>query len=139
MKLLQLLGVSINVLPAIAGAASMQADSASKLPASSIGSSTALEMSAVLAGVILLILVLAWLMKRLGNFPSAGKGMVKIVGGVSLGPRERAVVIEAGSKRILVGVAPGRVQTLCHLDNNDDESEGEFSDQLDAQLKSDEK
>jgi flagellar protein FliO/FliZ len=139
MKLLKLLGVSIGVLPALVGAASTQADSASKLPASSIGASTALEMAAMLTGVILLILVLAWLMKRMGSFPSAGKGMVKILGGVSLGPRERAVVLEAGKKRILVGVAPGRVQTLCHLDGSDEDTIGEFSDQLDAQLQSDEK
>ncbi len=139
MKLLSLLGVSISVLPALVGAASTQAESSSKLPATSIGTSTALEMTAVLTGVILLILVLAWLMKRLGSFPSAGKGMVKILGGVSLGPRERAVVVEAGNKRILLGVAPGRVQTLCVLDNNYEDSAGEFSDQLDAQLQSEEK
>jgi flagellar protein FliO/FliZ len=139
MKLIWSLGVGAGVLPTLVGAASTQSDSATKLPASNIGASTALEMAAVLAGVILLILVLAWLMKRLGNFPSAGKGMVKIVGGVSLGPRERAVVLEAGKKRILVGVAPGRVQTLCHLDSSDYESDEEFADQLDAQLQGDEK
>lgn len=139
MKLQRLLGVSIGVLPTLVGAASTQDDLASKLPASNIGTSTALEMAAVLTGIILLILVLAWLMKRLGSFPSAGKGMVKILGGVSLGPRERAVVLEAGKKRILVGVAPGRVQALCLLDDIDEDSAGEFSDQLDAQLQSDEK
>jgi flagellar protein FliO/FliZ len=139
MKLLRLLGVSIGVLPTLVGAAPSQADSATKISAGTIGAGTALEMVAVLTGVILLILVLGWLFKRLGNFPAAGKGVVKVVGGVSLGPRERAVVLEAGNKRILVGVAPGRVQTLCHLDSSDEDSAEEFSSQLDAQLQSDDK
>ena len=139
MKLLRLLGVSIGVLPTLVGAATAQPESSSRLSATSIGTSSALEMAAVLTGVILLILILGWLVKRVGNFPSAGKGMVKILGGVSLGPRERAVVLEAGDKRILVGVAPGRVQTLCLLDNSEESSVDEFSTALDAQLQGEDK
>jgi flagellar protein FliO/FliZ len=141
MKYLSLLGVSMSVLPALLAGAPVQSESSSKLPVSNFGASTALEMVAVLTGVVLLILILGWLIKRVGNFPTAGKGIVKVVGGVSLGPRERAVVIEAGDKRILVGVAPGRVQTLCLLDDDisdglvaESSSENEFSNQLDAQL-----
>jgi len=141
MKNISLLGVSMSVLPALLAGAPVQTATSSKLPVSNFGTSTALEMVAVLTGVVLLILILGWLIKRVGNFPSAGKGMVRIVGGVSLGPREKAVVIEAGDKRLLVGVAPGRVQTLCLLDNSvtedvpvDFDSESEFSNQLDAQL-----
>lgn len=98
-------------------------------------------MAAVLAGVVVLIIGLGWLMKRVGHFPAAGKGMVRILGGVSLGPREKAVVIEAGNRKLLVGVAPGRVQTLCVLDSSDtqeypetEDVSAEFSTQLDAQL-----
>jgi flagellar protein FliO/FliZ len=103
-------------------------------------------MASVLTGVIVLILVLAWLFKRLGNFSPAGKGVVKIIGGVSLGPRERAVVLEAGDKRLLVGIAPGRIQTLCMLDadagskvSTGDAVDGDFSSRLDAQLQDDAK
>lgn len=141
MRYLTLLGVSISVLPALLAGAPVQSETSPKLPMSSFGASTALEMVAVLTGVVLLILILGWFIKRVGNFSSTGKGMVRVVGGVSLGPRERVVVIEAGDKRLLVGVAPGRVQTLCLLDNNvtehlpaDSDSENEFSNQLDAQL-----
>ncbi len=132
MKYLRLSGVIFNFLPALLGAAPVPSESASKLPVSSVGSGAVLETAAVLTGVILLILVLGWLFKRMGNFPSAGKGMVRILGGVSLGPRERAVVLEAEGKRLLVGVSPGRVQTLCLLDNS--VTDGEFSNKLDEQL-----
>ncbi len=139
MKILRQLGVIMGLLPALVGAVPTQSEPVSELTASGIGTSAALEMAAVLVGVILLILILGWMIKRIGNFPSAGKGIVKILGGVSLGPRERAVVLEAGGKRILVGVAPGRVQTLCLLDNSDVDAEVEFSSQLDEQLQGEEK
>ncbi len=142
MRYLLRLGVSAGIIPAMLGAAPVQSESANRLPASAIGSGSVLEMAAILTGVIFLILILGWLIKRVGNFPSVGKGMVRILGGISLGPRERAVVLEAGGKRILVGVAPGRVQTLCVLDSSvdeDDITEEVFSGQLDAQLQGEEK
>lgn len=64
--------------------------------------------------VILLIFGLGWLVKRLGMVPGS-KGMVRILGGVSLGGRERALILEAEGRRILVGVAPGQVNFLMHL------------------------
>ncbi len=142
MRYILLSGAVFGLIPSLLAAAPAQPESGTKVPVGGIGTGAALEMAAVLAGVILLILVLAWLVKRIGNFPSAGKGMVRILGGVSLGPRERAVIIEAGDKRVLVGVAPGRVQTLCLLDSGvsaDDIADGGFSGQLDAQLQGDEK
>jgi flagellar protein FliO/FliZ len=137
----RLLGLIISAMPAVLLAAPTQTDSASKLATNPAGTGVVLEIAAVLAGVVILIIGLGWLMKRVGHFPTAGKGMVRILGGVSLGPRERAVVIEAGSKRLLVGVAPGRVQTLCVLGEADTQNDistedvsEEFSTQLDAQL-----
>ena len=71
-----------------------------------------LETAGGLVLVVVLILGLAWLVRRTGHMPGAGKGLVRVLGGVSLGPRERAVVIAVDDVRLLVGVAPGRVQTL---------------------------
>ena len=134
-------GVVMNALPAMLAAAPVSSETIPGLPTSTTGSGVVLEMAAVLAAVILLILGLGWLIKRVGNFPVAGKGMVRILGGVSLGPREKAVVLEAGNRRLLVGVAPVRVQTLCVLSESDTEHDlsveagsTDFSTQLDAQL-----
>ena len=62
--------------------------------------------------IVLLIFLLGWLVRRYGKLPIAGKGEINVVGGVSLGPRERAVLLQVGDTRLLVGVAPGWVQTL---------------------------
>ena len=75
-----------------------------------------LEAISGLLLVLLLIMGLGWAVKRLGITP-ANKGVVRIIGGVSLGARERALVLEADGKRILVGVAPGQVRPLMRLDD----------------------
>ncbi|MCP3671180.1 MAG: flagellar biosynthetic protein FliO [Gammaproteobacteria bacterium] len=138
---MRVLRQSVVIMSALLLVAPVTAETIPSLSASTTGTGVVVEMIVVLAAVILLILGLGWLIKRVGNFPAAGKGMVRILGGVSLGPREKAVVVEAGNRRLLIGVAPGRVQTLCILDDSDLEldpdreaSTSNFSAQLDAQL-----
>ncbi|MEW8507798.1 MAG: flagellar biosynthetic protein FliO [Candidatus Thiodiazotropha sp.] len=71
------------------------------------------------AGGLLLVLAIivggAWLFKRYAQLPMGGKGLVRVVGGVSLGTRERAVLVEVENNRLLLGVAPGQVRTLYVL------------------------
>jgi flagellar protein FliO/FliZ len=83
---------------------------------SSLGAGAMLQSAGGLLLILALILGLAWLLRRFGRLPQVGKGMVRVVGGVSLGPRERAVILQVGETRLLVGVAPGRVQTLHVLE-----------------------
>jgi flagellar protein FliO/FliZ len=90
-------------------------EGAPHIPKSPLGTAALLETVLVLILIVGLILGLGWLVRRTGYAAGAGKGMVKVLGGVSLGPRERAVVLQTGDTRLLVGVAPGRVQILCLL------------------------
>ncbi len=104
-----------------------------ELAASPIGSGALFETMVGLIVIIALIFGLGWLFRRFGKLPIAGKGMVSVLGGVSLGPRERAVVLQVDGIRLLVGVAPGRVQTL-HVLNDGPDSGDRFSEQLDSAL-----
>jgi len=81
--------------------------------------------------VLGLMLGLAWLIKRYVQVPGIGKGQVQIQGGVSLGAREKAVLLSVEGRRLLVGIAPGRVQTLLVLDE-DNGQELAFAEQLEA-------
>lgn len=74
-----------------------------------------LETFIGLAIVIGVMLALAWLVKRFVQLPGMGRGQVQVLGGVSLGAREKAVLLSVDGRRLLVGVAPGRVQTLLEL------------------------
>jgi flagellar protein FliO/FliZ len=70
------------------------------------------QVTAGLAVVLALFLFAAWTLKRFGPLRGAGAGAVRIVGGVSLGQRERAVLVQVGDSLLLLGVAPGSVRTL---------------------------
>ncbi|MFJ3058410.1 flagellar biosynthetic protein FliO [Herbaspirillum sp. NPDC087042] len=69
-----------------------------------------------LAAVLALMAAVAWLLKRFGLTQGlAGNAVAKVVGGVSVGTRERVMVVEVGEQWIVVGVAPGRVNALATL------------------------
>lgn len=71
-----------------------------------------------LALILLLIFGLGWMLRRFGRLPLKSNAMISIIGGVSLGPRERAVLLQVEGTRLLIGVAPGRVQILHHFNND---------------------
>ncbi len=68
-------------------------------------------------GVVLaLVLLLAWLTKRFSRSRLSGAHGLRLLGGISLGAKERIVLVQAGDVQLLVGVAPGRLQTLHVLE-----------------------
>ena len=85
--------------------------------------------------VIALIGFLAWLLRRLGRVQGGAAGGLRVLGGLSLGARERVVLIQVGGRQLLLGVAPGRVQTLHVLDEPLPEAHsGNFAANLKAAL-----
>ena len=65
-----------------------------------------------LATVVVLIFALAWAARRFGRMQSLPIGALRVLGGLSLGTRERVVLIKVGDTQLLLGVAPGRIETL---------------------------
>ena len=77
----------------------------------------------VLLGLLAVLAVLgaiAWLLKRFNLSRIAGNAPVKIIGGVSVGNRERVIVVEVADQWIVVGVAPGQVNALSTLARPED-------------------
>lgn len=79
--------------------------------------STGMIMQAIfgLAIVLGLLVGAAWLLKRFNPVMAGQAGQVRIVGGVSVGSRERVIVVEVADQWIVVGVAPGSVNALSTL------------------------
>ncbi len=65
--------------------------------------------------VLALMAGVAWLLKRMGVTGVAGSNVARVIGGVSVGNRERVVVVEVADQWIVVGVAPGRVNALSTM------------------------
>ena len=68
--------------------------------------------------VISFIFLMAWLMRRSGRFSYGSGQIIKIISSMSLGMREKILVIEVGGENIVVGVAPGQIRTLHVLKGN---------------------
>src|SRR5450830_116177 len=106
----------IAVIPAALAAGAVQA--AEQQPAAALPSTTGsiFTMLLGLIAVLALMVGIAWLFKRSGLAPNTnGNAVAKIIGGVSVGTRERVMVIEVADQWIVVGVAPGRVNTLATM------------------------
>ncbi len=72
--------------------------------------------------VLLVIVGLAWLLRHVVSFQPTMNGQLRILGGLSMGPRERVVLVKIGDTQMLLGVSPGRIQTLHVLDKPVSES-----------------
>ncbi len=67
--------------------------------------------------VLLVIAGIAWVLRRV--LPGQGlsqTGVIKQVGGVQLGPRERVVVLEVSGRWLVVGVSPGQMTALGEVE-----------------------
>jgi flagellar protein FliO/FliZ len=109
-----------------------QGEASSRLAESPLSTANLLETALGLVAVLAIMLVLAWLVKRYVQVPGIGKGQVQVLGGVSLGAREKAVLLSVAGRRLLVGIAPGQVRTLIVLDAEDDDTGADFDRQLRA-------
>jgi len=72
-------------------------------------------MQVLLALLVVLaaIWAFAWFLRRFAPGQSGASGVLKVMGGVMVGPRERLVVVEVGDTWLLLGVASGHV-SLVH-------------------------
>ncbi|MDP3088728.1 MAG: flagellar biosynthetic protein FliO [Methylotenera sp.] len=75
-----------------------------------------LKMVLGLAVVLAVMALISWGIKRMMPGVANKQSIVRVVGGVSVGPRERVVVLEVAGRWIVIGVAPGKISRLGNLD-----------------------
>jgi len=66
--------------------------------------------------VVALIIGLAWLLRRLPGMGSNTGDGIRMITGISLGNKERAMVIEVNGQQLLLGVTSGAVSLLYTLE-----------------------
>ncbi|HQN64419.1 MAG TPA: flagellar biosynthetic protein FliO [Methylophilus sp.] len=95
------------------------------LPIQALAASTAtgisptgsmLKMVLGLAVVLAVMALVSWAVKRMLPGAMGQQSAIRIVGGVSVGSRERVVVLEVADRWIVVGVAPGQVNGIANLE-----------------------
>ena len=79
---------------------------------------TSTGVAQMLLGMLMVLAMLAgtlWLLKRLALPRGSASGMLRVVAGTPVGPRERVVILEVGGTWLVLGVAPGRVSALAEV------------------------
>jgi flagellar protein FliO/FliZ len=71
-----------------------------------------LQVVIALGIVLLAIVACAWVLRRLSPGNLGGRGLLRIVGAVMVGPKERVVLLELGDTWLLLGVAASNVSLL---------------------------
>jgi flagellar protein FliO/FliZ len=113
-----LIGLALSTWAGFAGAADkpFAAPQLNHAPTSATGGLAQVTFSLLL--VLAVIFGAAWALKRLRGVGQRGASTLRIIANLSLGPKERAVLIQVGQQQLLVGVAPGQVTTLHVLTEN---------------------
>ena len=112
-------------------------------PADPLSIGNMLNMLFGLVFVIAMIFALAWIVKRMGGIQLQNNQRLRLLGGLSLGARERVVLVQVDNKKLVLGVAPGQVRTLHVMEgeieepiNNAASTDNRFKDKLLQALKS---
>ncbi|HHA2228813.1 TPA: flagellar biosynthetic protein FliO [Enterobacter ludwigii] len=76
--------------------------------------SVLMTVTGALALIVLLMIVLAWAVRRSGlsRRLNAAQGTITLVATQSLGPRERLVVVDVGEQRLVLGVTASQIACL---------------------------
>lgn len=79
----------------------------------SVGSVTQLTLS--LIAIVVLILAISWALKRLKLAGPRGSGEIAVLDELSVGPRDRIVLLRVGESQVLVGVSASGLVPLTPL------------------------
>ncbi len=112
---MRLLSVSLALVLSSATAAAQTVKPVAPAAESAASAGSLLQVLLGLVAVLAVMAAAAWVMKRLGVARAMAGTPVKVIGGVSVGGRERVVVVEVADQWIVVGVAPGSVNALSTL------------------------
>lgn len=72
-----------------------------------------------LALVIVLFLICVGLLRKFNIGSISDTRRMQIVAGVSLGMREKVVLLQVGAKQLVLAVTPGRIETLAVLEGDE--------------------
>ncbi|HDZ55825.1 MAG TPA: flagellar biosynthetic protein FliO [Pseudomonas xinjiangensis] len=112
---------------------------ASSSQSSLVGQLVQLGLGMIL--VVGLIFLMGYLLRRVGPLAPQGGQHIKLVSSLPMGPRDRLLLVDVGGKQLLIGVSPGRINTLHVFDEPvaDVTAErgvtGDFAQKLQAMLK----
>ena len=83
-----------------------------------IGVTNYVQMLFGLFAIVIFIFAVAWIIKRMGTLNPNHSTHLKIVAGLSVGQREKIVVVQVMDEQFLVGITQSNIQLLNKLDKS---------------------
>ena len=99
--------------------AALSATDIPKQPARTVASGDIAQWSIGLLIVLGVFFLCVWGVRKLTGLTVGGAEKIRVVGGLSLGLREKVIVLQVGKKQLVLGVTPGRIETLHVLEGDD--------------------
>lgn len=69
--------------------------------------------------VLSVFFLCVWGVRKLSGLTVSGAEKMRVIGGLSLGLREKIILLQVGKKQLILGVTPGRIETLHVLEGED--------------------
>ncbi len=84
-------------------------------PASPLSAGSLAQLTLSLLAIVALILAISWALKRLRLAGPRGSGEIAVIDELSVGPRDRIVLIRVGDAQVLVGIGASGPVSLTPL------------------------
>ncbi len=132
MKSRLVITVALALLPALCGAAEKPGLASGEI----IDAAYLIKLGAGLAAVIGLFITMAWIMRNMGVGMVSKDGVekLKVKAALSVGNRERILLIDACGDQVLIGITQERIDTLHVIPAKKAQTHAEFSAELEKRL-----
>ena len=127
--------VALVLLPVLCGAAEKPGLASGEI----IDAAYLMKLGAGLAAVIGLFIAMAWIMRNMGvgTVSKDGVERLKVKATLSVGNRERILLVDACGDQVLIGVTQERIDTLHVIRAENAQTRAEFSAELEKRLQED--
>ncbi len=90
------------------------------------------QLVASLFAIVIVIVALAWVLKRMKAFPNQQRSDLSVITSLSLGPKQKVSVVMINGKQVALGITPQSINYLMTLDDPIEQSKApqSFSDNL---------
>lgn len=102
-------------LAALTGSPLLRAAEQGGAASQAMGPGQLIQVLVALLAVLAVIVVLFGLVKKLNFVPGSANGVIKVVGALPLGAKERLLLVQVGDEQILISASPGSVNRIHRM------------------------
>ena len=74
-----------------------------------------IQVISALILIVVILFALAAIVKKFNIVPGVSSGQMRIISGISLGGKDKLILVEIGDEQIVLGASPGRIQKIHTL------------------------